>query len=176
VAAVLEEAAAAIEAVRSRVPTWRPAAKGWSAVGPGLRRIYRGARTAGRDAFADDTLGSDTLHEFRKRVKDHWHALQLLEPCWPELLSAWAAEAKRLSELLGQDHDLALLASAGTAAKGDLLDPDELLAAAERRSGELRSEAQSLASRLYAETPEAFLARQRAYWRSWRREGRSGQR
>ena len=49
------------------------------------------------------------LHEWRKRTKDLRYALELLEPLWPDVMEAFAAEVDDLADLLGEDHDLALL-------------------------------------------------------------------
>jgi hypothetical protein len=43
-----------------------------------LRRIYRRGRKAMQHAQADPT--NENLHEWRKRVKDLWHAEQILRP------------------------------------------------------------------------------------------------
>lgn len=76
-------------------------------IGTGLERTYR----KGRDAFAaakrDRT--TENLHEWRKQAKYFWHQLQLLEPLWPGLIGKVADQAHRLTDYLGEDHDLAVL-------------------------------------------------------------------
>jgi hypothetical protein len=42
-------------------------------------------------------------------VKDLWYQERLLKPAWPAALGAQADEAHALSDLLGDDHDLAVL-------------------------------------------------------------------
>jgi CHAD domain-containing protein len=123
----------------------------------GLARIY----AQGRDALADVRRepATEALHEWRKRVKDHWYHLRLLRDAWPEVMKAYAAEARALSQLLGDDHDLAVFAA--------LLEEEPSLAAhadgvldvvAERRAA-AQQEALALGGRLYAEPRRAFARR-----------------
>src|SRR4051794_37037820 len=112
-----------------------------------LTRTY----ARGREAFAmaDRRPTSENLHEWRKRVKDLWYQERLICEAWPEVLKAQAAEAKTLSKLLGDDHDLAALA--------ELLDDEpELRDFVTRRRGELLDAVRGLGRRVYAETPKAF--------------------
>ncbi len=53
----------------------------------------------------------EDFHALRKSVQQHWRHMQLLSRAWPEALSARADEAKALSQLLGEDHDLYVLRS-----------------------------------------------------------------
>ena len=77
------------------------------ALAESLERTY----ARGRDAFAraDRKPTTTNLHEWRKRVKDLWYQQRLLEDTWPGVMKAQAKEAKTLSKLLGEDHDLAVL-------------------------------------------------------------------
>ena len=43
-------------------------------------------------------------------MKDLWYQQQLLEESWPGVMKAQAKQAKKLSKLLGDDHDLTVLA------------------------------------------------------------------
>jgi CHAD domain-containing protein len=122
-----------------------------------LKRTY----ARGRDAFklADRDPTAEHLHAWRKRVKDLWYQERLLEETWPGVLKAQAKEAKKLSKILGEDHDLAVLSAllredAKLAAlSGDL---QELIA--ERRAV-LLARARGLGRRVYAERPKHFARR-----------------
>jgi CHAD domain-containing protein len=123
----------------------------------GIRRTF----TRGRDAFAlaDRDPTAEHLHEWRKRVKDLWYQERLLQEAWPGMLKAEAAEAKTLSQLLGDDHDLAVLAER-LDQDGD---PQDLRELAERRRTELLEGARALGRRIYAEKPKAFARRIAGY-------------
>lgn len=73
----------------------------------GLKRLYRRSRKAMQTAAASG--GDDDLHRWRRRAKDFFYALGLLDgkeiPGGPAMLR----KVKRLTEYLGDDHDLAFL-------------------------------------------------------------------
>lgn len=154
-----------IEAGRADVAGWE-VRDSWKAIGPGLDRAYR--RGGERMRAAHDGRGEDAWHEWRKRAKDLWYAHLLLAPAWPGPLGASAEEAHRLSEALGDHHDLALLRAD---LHGRRLGEEEtavLEAAIGRRQEELAPVALDLGRRLYAERPRDFDRRLRRYWRAWR--------
>jgi CHAD domain-containing protein len=122
-----------------------------------LKRIYRRGRRALRDADGDPT--AENLHELRKRAKDLWHAAQLLRPASPKRTKRLATHAHRLSDLLGNDHDLAVLLERATA-QPELFDAGELellTALAHRRGSVLRRKAIRCAKRVYRRKPARFL-------------------
>jgi hypothetical protein len=134
-------------------------------VAEGLETTYRKARKAFRHAYQEPT--DEAFHAFRKQVQQHWRHMSLVSRAWPEALSARASEARELSRLLGEDHDLAvLLAFAGTQADkrlepGDL---EALVALCRTCQGELRAEVRPRAERLFAERPDDLKERLRLYW------------
>src|SRR5262249_41957153 len=54
--------------------------EGWCVIGPGAKKSYQGARKARETAATDPT--PENFHEWRKRVKDVWYNIQLLQPIW----------------------------------------------------------------------------------------------
>jgi CHAD domain-containing protein len=165
----MAQAAAALDDRIARVAKWHPGAAGFAAVGPGLKRSYRQGRKAMHRALRQP--GDAQFHEWRKRVKDHWYHSRLLQDVWPGLMKAHSRELKRLSDLLGDDHDLAVFRQTIEALADDTLTADagsRLLDRVTRRQNRLRSQARRLGARVYAESPRRFQKRWRAYWRSWR--------
>ena len=171
--AALEDAMAKaveqIEAGLADVSDWPLEGRGWKLVKDGLVGSY----SRGRDAFRE-TVSNPTpkaVHEWRKRGKDLWYHVRLLRDCWPEVLDALARAAHELSDLLGDHHDLEVLA-ADVRGPGPLENEpdarDALLELIERRQDELLDRAIPLGERIYAETPPEFKRRIRASWRSWR--------
>lgn len=138
----------------------------------GLERSYAKARRAFRHAYREPS--DEAVHAWRKAVQLHWRHMQLLSRGWPQVLSARASEAKELSRLLGDDHDLSVLLAFGRERAGREL-PQEEFDALDRlcrsRQAELRAEARPRGERLFAETPDNLKERLAAYWSSAQRLG-----
>ena len=165
---VRSSAAKVAEALRGaapRVKGWPLEDRGFDTIGAGLERVFRQGRERMREALDDPT--DERLHEWRKRVKDHWYHVRLLRNLWPRVLDAYRGEMKSLSQALGDDHDLALL---GPLLKGD---PDafggsdamdDFLEFVGIRRRELQDRARLLGRHVYAEKPRHVVARFRARW------------
>ena len=159
-----------LQEVRERSQSWELDVDGFEAVAGGLEETYRRGRTALRHARRSRTI--DDLHNWRKRVKYHLYHLRLLVPVWPTAIQARESETKRLSELLGEEHDLAVLRQttndlAELAGPGHL---ESLFTAVELRRDELQTQAFAAGTRLYAEKPSAFVKRVEHYWDAWQTE------
>lgn len=157
--------------IRQRVARWRISAGGWSEIGEGLKRVYRQGRIAMKDARKTPSAGN--LHEWRKQAKYLWHQLQLLEPIRPRPIGELAARAHKLSDYLGDDHDLAVLREKALAHRDAFPGPggaSALFTLIDRRQTQLRDKAFRVGGRIYAEKPAAFAARLGRYWRRWQRE------
>ena len=150
---------------RSAAGWWRPIPGSWW--GPGLARTYRQGREEMSRALADPS--TENVHRWRKRVKDHWYQLRILRQAWPGPLGETVAAAHELTELLGDHHDLAVLA-ADLRTRTGLGDTAPFEAAIERRQSELLDAAVAIGRRLYAEKPKAFRRRLERYWLAWRED------
>jgi CHAD domain-containing protein len=116
----------------------------------------------------------ESLHDWRKRVKDLWYHLRLFESAAPLTLAGQVGEAHALSDLLGDDHDLAVLRSAVLGMGPDLaVDHAAVIALIDHRRGQLQQEAYFIGRRLYAEKPSAFVRRLGCYWSAARDEARA---
>lgn len=154
-----------LRSARKRVDRTRRRGHGWSAIGPGLHRTYRSARRAFAAARLDPS--PERLHEWRKQTKYWWHVMQMLEPIWPAGLARSARRAHRLSDQLGEDHDLVVLrqSAARTAT------PETRRVAFERidrRRQVLRERAIALGAVVYKERPRTLERRLHRRWRAWR--------
>ena len=158
---------------RGRIASWPIHDDGFHAVRAGLKRIYSRGRRDMRLATAEPS--SDTIHEWRKRVKDHAHHMQLLRSVWMDPMKARRGEAEMLADVLGADHDLAVLRKTLLACPelGGAKALQTVLGLIGRRQVELRAGAAGLGGRLYAEKPEAFTRRIERYWGTWRGQHQS---
>lgn len=165
------EVADELKSIRARSGEWTLGRRGWGAVEPGLLRVYRDGRAAFRRARRDPM--TENLHEWRKRSKDLWYHLRLLADTAPGTMRGHADDAHRLSDLLGDDHDLAVLRDRLPGLAPDLpVDVDPVFEIIDQRRAELQARAIPVGDRLYAEKPRAFGRRLHRYWKAWRAEGR----
>ena len=117
----------------------------------------------------------ECLHEWRKQAKYLWHQLQLLEPMSPGPIGALADQTKKLSDYLGDDHDLAVLRAKITTHANQFpgpTGPRALLALIDRCQDRLRARAFFVGRRIYDDPPAAFTARFERYWRRWNKPRR----
>jgi CHAD domain-containing protein len=152
---------------RTRTAGWTLDADGFAALAPGLRRIYRQGRKR-MDAAAQEPT-DERLHDARKRVKDLWHAAQLVRPAAPKRLKRLSARAHRLADLLGDDHDLAVLRAYAAGHPQSFADESArqaLLTVLDRRRAALQRRAFKLGDELYDQAPKRFVA---AIERGWRK-------
>jgi len=150
VAAVLTE----LRRARARVPAWPLEREALDALAPGFKRIYRRGRGEYRRARREP--GDENLHELRKRVKDLWYAARIVRPASPSRMKRLARDAHELSDLIGEEHDLAILEER-VRERCDRLDDErmigELTSLIERRRDELQQEAISLGAQLFRKKP-----------------------
>ena len=167
------EVAETLAEARQQVKRWDVSGDDWDILQLGVRWIYKKGREAFREATAAPT--DLNLHEWRKRVKDLGAALTLLQPIRPGYTQDRVHKAVQLAELLGDDHDLAVLRDTlqalgeeGGVANSTLTDP--VGPRLDERRAELQQAALSLGRDLYGERTRVFVARVGAYWRAWKAE------
>ncbi len=191
--AALEE----LRAMRGRVGAWQLAdAGGIEAIEPALQRLYGQGRRRMRRARRAERARGRKLHEWRKRVKDLRYAAEMLQrrdeqtgerlrdragaksakqarklaKANAAFIAQVAKRADDLGELLGEEHDLAVLAervreeAKATRASGAPGPGTRraLRKAIARRRKRLRKRALRDGRRLYGEKPNGFVRRMRA--------------
>ncbi len=175
-----------LHTIRGRVLAWKlREADGLSLVEPGLQRIYRQGRARYQRAAHGKGDRGRALHEWRKRVKDLRHAAEILERSEPGGARSAPQKRKRkgkkraarvlrigriakraddLGELLGEEHDLAVL-EARVRVPGAERAPlgrrsrKLLLKRIARRRRRLRARALRDGARLYKRRPKRFARR-----------------
>jgi CHAD domain-containing protein len=155
-----------IDDVLARTPAWTFEQDGFDALSPGLDRIYRRGRKAMRAAREDPS--PEHLHEWRKRVKDLWHATQIVRSAQPKRLKRVSRRAHDLADLLGDHHDLHVLRRYATSHPqcfDDATSKRALLAVIDRRSTRLSEKALARGRKLYDRKPKRFV---REIERGWR--------
>lgn len=134
-------------------------------VAEGLQASYRKGRKAFAHAF--ETGDDDAFHDWRKSIQHHWRQMQLLSACRPAELTARVELSRALSQILGDDHDIAMLCrlvSTPTLTFAGPTETEKFLKRCRRRQKVLRSEAKMLGAKLFSERPRPFVQRISAYW------------
>jgi CHAD domain-containing protein len=138
--------------------------RGFAALAGGLEASYREGRKAAKYAYEEPT--DENFHTLRKAVQWHWRQMSLLSKVWPDEFAVRVHAARDLSQMLGDDHDLAMLVAAvSRSAKMSDEQKEGAVAICRRQQQSLRDIVEYRVKRLFAEKPEEFVARVAIYWR-----------
>jgi CHAD domain-containing protein len=160
---VRSEVVIELRAVRARVERWEMRQRGFGLLAPGLEDIYARGRRRMRTARRRQSV--EALHAWRKRVKELRYATETLDRGGKAYkpVRRVARRADRLGEMLGEDHDLALL-EARVRERSRMFAGERKvrkrllrLIAAQRRK--LRKRALREGERLYRRPPRRFVRR-----------------
>jgi CHAD domain-containing protein len=165
----LRRTRAALHRARDRIARSKLDSRGWPDLGDGLQHVYARGRKALRASKKKRT--AKCLHEWRKQSKYLLYQLQLLRPNAPERIDELARSAHRLSNRLGDDHDLTVLrrkASEHRAAFARRRDHDALVEAIVSCQSRLRKKAFEIGAKIYESKPAHFRARFDRYWKNAR--------
>ncbi len=96
-----------LERVGERLSKWPLAGITWKQICGTVGKIYkRGQRGLAKTIKKPQP---ENFHAWRKRVKDLWYQLRILQPLNRVVLEKIAADAEILGELLGREHDFDFL-------------------------------------------------------------------
>src|SRR5438477_3275433 len=155
-----KEAIPQLENVKARLMAWTLDGLTWKQICNAVCKIYRRGQRALAKVI-DDPEPED-FHAWRKRVKDVWYQLRILQPLNRTVLEEMAKDAEVLGELLGTEHDLDFLRARLEKESGDEALADELRQLQKligKRCKRLRRDALELGRRFYAEPSKAFAKR-----------------
>ena len=152
-----KEAIPQLENVKARLMAWTLDGLTWKQICNAVCKIYRRGQRALAKVI-DDPEPED-FHAWRKRVKDAWYELRILQPLNRTVLEEMAHDAEVLGELLGSEHDLNFLwarlekESADEALADELAQLQKMIT---KRCKRLRRDVLELGRRFYAEPSKAF--------------------
>jgi len=152
-----KEAIPQLENVKARLMAWTLDGLTWKQICNAVCKIYRRGQRALAKVI-DDPEPED-FHAWRKRVKDVWYELRILQPLNRTVLEEMAHDAEVLGELLGSEHDLNFLwarlekESADEALADELVQLQKMIT---KRCKRLRRDVLELGRRFYAEPSKAF--------------------
>jgi CHAD domain-containing protein len=172
-AKVMKDSRTALQRLAQRAQRWKLDDSGFEALAPGLRGTYKDGRRAMKlAADADDAL---RYHDWRKRAKDHWYHVRLLEDIWAGTHQSREESLHDLETALGDDHNLVVLSeqlSAQPDRFGGKQTVDLFLAMARKKQQELRENALRVGARLYEQEPKRFVRDFAEMWDLWHSENK----
>src|SRR5437867_7859984 len=149
-----------LERLEARLLKWPLEGLTWKQICGAVCKIYkRGQRGLAKTINDPDP---ENFHAWRKRVKDLWYQLRILQPLNRVVLEKIAADAEVLGELLGREHDFDFLLTRLENEGSDEALHDELMQLQKvirKRGKRLRRDALELGRRFYAEPSKAFAKR-----------------
>jgi len=149
-----------LEAVKARLMDWPLDGLNWKQICGAVGKIYRRGQRGLAKTINDPE--PENFHAWRKRVKDVWYQLRILQPLNRVVLEEMAHDAEVLGELLGGEHDLDFLLARLEKESGDEALADELAQLQKligKRCKRLRRDGLELGRRFYAEPAKAFAKR-----------------
>lgn len=105
------EVLADIASMRNHLARWNLVDPDFDALAPGLRQIYRQGRRRYRRVQSKQGRSAEDLHNWRKRVKALYYALDMLGGANVKGTRRATRRADRLGDVLGEDHDLWMFAT-----------------------------------------------------------------
>jgi CHAD domain-containing protein len=149
-----------LERVKARLMNWPLEGLTWKQICDAVAKIYKRGQRGLAKTIANPV--PENFHEWRKRVKDIWYQLRILQPLNRVVLTEMAHDAEVLGELLGREHDLDFLLARLEKESGDEALADELAQLKRligKRCKRLQRDALELGRRFYAEPAKAFAKR-----------------
>ena len=149
-----------LERVKARLLKWPLEGLTWKQICGAVGKIYKRGQRGLVKTINDPE--PENFHAWRKRVKDLWYQLRILQPLKRVVLTEMAHDAEVLGELLGREHDLDFLwvrlekESGDEALRDELAQLEKLI---HKRGKRLRTNALELGRRFYAEPAKALAKR-----------------
>ncbi|MBO0694708.1 MAG: CHAD domain-containing protein [Verrucomicrobia bacterium] len=149
-----------LERVEARLLKWPLDDLTWKQICGAVCKIYKRGQRGLEKTIADPE--PEKFHAWRKRVKDLWYQLRILQPLNRAVLTEMAHDADVLGELLGREHDLNFLWArlekecSDEALRDELAQLEKLV---RKRGKRLRTNSLELGRRFYAEPAKAFAKR-----------------
>ncbi|HEY6825031.1 MAG TPA: CHAD domain-containing protein [Steroidobacteraceae bacterium] len=163
----LRKSAAGLRSALTLLDSWPTPPEDWQPVYRSLRDTYRKGRRCARSNARH--ASGPTLHEWRKRAKCLRNQLELIAPLQHASVAAMSAKLHELSDHLGEEHDLAVLADLAQRNGRQLGRKTDcaLQKVIEKRRRKMRKRAFAVGLPIYAEKPGHFELRLRHYFRRW---------
>jgi CHAD domain-containing protein len=138
---------------------------GFDVLEAGLHATYRKGRRALVQVQTEPD--DEAFHDLRKSVQQHWRQMLLVSRAWPDMCRSRASAARDIAQILGEEHDHAVLAAYADTQRNNGLASEEIDIIHQdcrARQLELRNLALPMARRLFAERPRRFAHQMAVSW------------
>lgn len=162
----------ALKRARRDIERWK-IGSGWKSIASGMMDTYAAAQQCVTAALVDPSI--ENLHAWRKDAKSVWYQVEFLCALRPRVIKPLEERLHALGDLLGDDHDLAVLTQtiANHACDWKVADDVLLLAAAvHKKRIELQERAFVSGRNLFKESPQSFATHLHGRQRVAHRNGR----
>ena len=142
---------------RAKPNLWRLENVGFDTLSPQIVAVYKRARREVKRAR--HSAAAEDFHNLRKRVKQHWYHLKLLEEFSDRDMKQRAGEVRDLETCLGDEHNLTILReriAADIETTRDRRHARHFIALIDDLAQALRKRALEIARPLYAAKPREF--------------------
>lgn len=166
---ILAEVAERVSVAQVRIEKLTLKTERFKAIEKGFHRVYRRSHRGLR--HSQKKTDAERMHDWRKRVKYLRFHVQLMQPIWPTMMEAFGSELHRLSDYLGDHHDLAVLSEFlqdQVIITEPIAGKDEFMALLEAQQMTLAQHSFELGERLFLNRPADFVFEVRQYWELWR--------
>ncbi|MFZ1153853.1 MAG: CHAD domain-containing protein [Solirubrobacteraceae bacterium] len=154
-----------IAGMRRELAHWNLVEHDLQALGPGLKRLYGEGRSRYVQVKREHANNAEHIHDWRKRVKSLYYTLDMLGGESAKGMRKATQRAKRLGDLLGEEHDLWMLCAYveqhPDAFGDDISAHKKLLKLIQRRRKRLHKRMLEHGKRLYRRKPGNFTRRTR---------------
>jgi hypothetical protein len=168
----LADAAGGLKRMRGEIEQASFPSDGYSALRAGFHEAFRRGRKA--LTRAEKEPSPENLHEWRKRVKDHWYHVRLLQDAWEAVKPEYGKELEKLRKLeswLGDDHNLSQLRNelvSKPGAYGSKEEIDQVVGIIDGRRKRLGRKALAKGRRIYSRRPRSVSGEMEDVWNAWK--------
>jgi CHAD domain-containing protein len=162
---VLDTTAASLRKTGDRIGKWPLPVDGLPSLEPALEAAYRRSQEAMAKVRKDPRTAN--YHEWRKRAKDHWYQVRLLESHWTAPMRDYEKRLKQLEAHLGDEHNLVVLretVQAHPSLYGTEQDIRLFLKVLKKYQKELRAAALEAGAHIYKDKPKHYVQHVRKMW------------
>jgi hypothetical protein len=154
--AVIRKTSAALKRIGK---IWPVQGDGFAAIEGGWRRTYRQGVHALREVEKDGS--AENLHRLRRRAKEHYYQLRLVEELLDRKLRRHQKRVRRLEKVLGVHQNLVVLKTKVMERPGS----EEFLAVLEARERHLAAKVLRLGTRVYRGSVSRMAERLKRLWK-----------